>query len=43
MSKLGVKEYKEDEKSLQFPTICHNANIEDASFKLYYYKDNSLS
>ena len=42
MSKLGAKEYKEDEKSLQFPTICHNANIEDASFKLYYYKDTKL-
>ena len=42
MSRLGVKEYKEDEKSLQFPTICHNANIEDASFKLYYYKDTKL-
>ena len=42
MSRLGAKEYKEDEKSLQFPTICHNANIEDASFKLYYYKDTKL-
>jgi hypothetical protein len=42
MKKLGVVDYKEDERSFQFPTICHNAEIDQASLKLYYYKDTKL-
>lgn len=42
LNKLGVNNYKEDDKSLQFPTICHNVDIDNASLKLYYYKDTKL-
>lgn len=42
MKHFGVKEYKDTEGAIIFPTICHNANPEDASFKLYYYKDTHL-
>lgn len=42
MKKLGAPDYKEDVRSLQFPTICHNVNVNEASFKLYYYKDTKL-
>lgn len=38
--KLGADRYKDDGKAIIFPTICHNENAEDASLKLYYYKEN---
>lgn len=42
MASLGAVEYKEDDKALIFRTICHNVDISEASFKLYYYKDTKL-
>ena len=42
LARLGVNTYKEDDKSIQFPTICHNVDIDAASLKLYYYRDTKL-
>ena len=42
MERLGVTEYIEKNDYLIFPTICHNAQEEEASFKLYYYKNSKL-
>ena len=40
MKKLGVYNYKDTADALIFPTVCHNINADEASYKLYYYKDN---
>lgn len=32
--------FQEKEKYLLMPTVCHNSNVDEASWKLYYYKDN---
>lgn len=40
MEYFGVKNYQNKPEALIFPTICHNVDIENASMKLYYYKDN---
>lgn len=40
MTSLGVEHYIEKDNYIQFPTICHNENADEASMKLYYYKDN---
>ena len=37
VTKLGADRYEEKNNCIIFPTICHNANSEDASMKLYYY------
>lgn len=37
---LGSDEYVEKQDYIQFKTICHNINPEEASLKLYYYKKN---
>lgn len=42
MIKLGAKDYIEKEGYIIFPTICHNEDPEQASMKLYYYKDNKF-
>lgn len=42
MSSLGCELYKEDDNALIFPTICHNEDIENASKKLYWYKDTHI-
>lgn len=42
MESLGVDRYEEKENCIIFPTICHNVDIEDASMKLYFYKDTKL-
>lgn len=42
MKKLGADRYVEHEKFIIFPTICHNIISEEASMKLYYYKDNKF-
>ena len=34
--------YKESENCLIMPTVCHHDNIEEASWKLYYYKNTHL-
>ena len=39
---LGATSYIEQEKAIIFPTICHHANPEEASMKLYYYRDTKL-
>lgn len=40
MHQLGADRYEDSPKALIFPTICHNESSDDASKKLYYYKDN---
>ena len=40
MEYFGVKNYQNKPEALIFPTICHNIDIDNASMKLYYYKDN---
>lgn len=42
MCALGATDYQEDDKAVIFPTICHHDNENDASMKLYYYKDTHL-
>ena len=42
MESLGVDRYEEKENCIIFPTICHNINVEEASMKLYFYKDTKL-
>lgn len=42
MKSLGADLVKETETYLIFPTICHNHNANEASPKLYYYKNNHL-
>lgn len=42
MKKLGADRYEEKEDFVIFPTICHNPVGEDASMKLYFYKDKKL-
>ena len=32
--------FQEKEKYLLMPTVCHNSNVDEASWKLYYYKNN---
>ena len=34
--------FKETDEALIMPTVCHNEDIETASWKLYYYKNNKL-
>lgn len=40
MKLLGADEYQDKGKYLQFKTICHNADPDEAGFNLSYYKDN---
>jgi hypothetical protein len=42
MKKLGADRYREEADYVLFPTICHNESADDASMKLYYYKDNKV-
>jgi len=32
----------ENDETIIFPTICHNINVEEASPKLYYYKNSKM-
>lgn len=41
LNKLKIP-YREIEKGLVMPTVCHNINIDEASWKLYYYQDNHI-
>lgn len=34
--------FKENDIALIMPTVCHNSEIEGASWKLYYYKDTHI-
>ena len=38
---LGADRFVEKDDYIVFPTICHNINSEEASLKLYYYKDSN--
>ena len=40
MKYFGVTNYKITPEAIIFPTICHNIDIDSASMKLYYYRDN---
>ena len=42
MKRLGADRYIEKDKYVIFPTICHNVDAEEASMKLYFYKDTKL-
>lgn len=42
MRQLGVEDYSENDAAVIFPTICHNEDANEASKKLYYYKDTHL-
>ena len=34
--------YQEKESYLVMPTVCHNSDVDEASWKLYYYKNNHI-
>lgn len=42
MKRLGADRYKEEENQIIFPTICHNEHAEEASMKLYFYKNTKM-
>lgn len=42
VTELGSDAYVEKSDHIQFKTICHNIDTEDASMKLYYYKKNNM-
>lgn len=42
MTQLGSDEYKETDGYICFKTICHNVDVDNASMKLYFYKDTKL-
>lgn len=42
MDKLGAHNYINKDGYIIFPTICHNEDVDSASMKLYYYKDNKF-
>ena len=42
MEQLGVDRYVEKDDYIIFPTICHNESSDEASMKLYFYKDTKL-
>ena len=40
---LGVKEIRKTKNYWILPTICHNLDISDASYKLYFYLDSKTT
>lgn len=42
MIQLGSDEYRETDGYICFKTICHNVDVDNASMKLYFYKDTKL-
>lgn len=42
MTTLGANRYIDRENCIIFPTICHNVDANDASMKLYYYKNSHM-
>lgn len=42
MQQLGADRYYDKEDCIIFPTICHNVNADEASMKLYYYKNSHM-
>ena len=41
LDRMGIP-FKETDDALIMPTVCHNIDIESASWKLYYYKNNHI-
>lgn len=42
MLSLGADRYEDKDDVIIFPTICHNPTGQEASMKLYYYKDSYM-
>lgn len=42
LEELGVTNYKDTPTAIIFPTVCHNTDANEASMKLYYYKDTKF-
>lgn len=42
MCELGASHYKETDNYIMFHTICHNDSEDEASMKLYYYKNSHM-
>lgn len=42
MEQLGATQWKDSGNAIIFPTICHNEDVNEASHKLYYYKDTHI-
>lgn len=42
MQKLGANRWEDKGSHIIFPTICHNVDADEASMKLYFYKDTKL-
>ena len=42
MTQLGANSYTENDGYIIFPTICHNTHSDEASMKLYYYKNTHV-
>lgn len=42
MEQLGAALIRETDSYLLYPTICHNENADEASSKLYFYKDKNF-
>jgi hypothetical protein len=42
VTELGANRYNETNNVIIFPTICHNEDSDEASMKLYYYKDSCM-
>ena len=42
MTQLGANNYTENDNYIIFPTICHNTHSDEASMKLYYYKNTHV-
>jgi hypothetical protein len=42
MEKLGAKRWRDEGTHIVFPTICHNIDPDEASMKLYFYKNTKL-
>ena len=41
LESLGIP-FKENDQALIMPTACHNVDLDEASWKLYYYKDSHM-
>lgn len=42
MAQIGATQYKDTPEAIIFKTICHNHSEDEASMKLYYYKNSKL-
>lgn len=42
MEKLGATNWKDEGNHFIFPTVCHNVDADEASMKLYFYKNSKI-